>query len=68
MKKAIIDNMCCEGCANEVKRIFESIYGINYVSVSLEESTVIYEGYVSQKVIEEALQGTSYNLVQIEKL
>lgn len=68
MKKATLDNMCCEGCANEVKHIFENIYGISHVEVSVEDSSVTYEGYVSKRIIEEALRGTNYKLVKIEKI
>jgi copper chaperone CopZ len=60
--------MCCEGCANEVKHIFENIYGISHVEVSVDDSSVTYEGYVSKRIIEEALRGTNYKLVKIEKI
>lgn len=68
MKIAVIENMCCEGCAEEVKHIFENIYGIIDVSVSVDDSSVTYDGYVSKRVIEDALQGTNYKLVTIKKL
>ncbi len=68
MKKAIIEGMCCKGCAEEVKHIFKNIYGISNVSVSLDEKSVVYEGYVSKRVIEEALKKTSYKLIDIEKI
>ncbi len=68
MKKAIIEGMCCKGCAEEVKHIFKNIYGISNVEVSLDENTVIYEGFVSKRVIEEALQDTNYKLKSIEKV
>lgn len=68
MKKAVIENMCCEGCAEEVRHIFEDIYGVFDVRVSVDDSSVTYDGYVSKRVIEEALQGTNYKLVTIEKL
>ena len=67
MKKAIVEGMCCNGCAEEVKHIFENIYGISNVSVEKDEDTVTYEGYVSKRVIEEALQNTSYKLISIQK-
>ncbi len=68
MKKAKVDGMCCDGCAQEVKHIFENIYGISTVSVSIDQSSVLYEGYVSKRIIEEALEGTNYKLIEIEKL
>jgi len=67
MKKAIIDGMCCEGCANEVKHIFENIYGIKNVEISEDRTYVIYEGFVSKRIVQEALINTNYKLVNIEK-
>lgn len=67
MKRAIIEGMCCKGCAEEVKHIFESIYGVSNVSVSLDQQSVLYNGFVSKRVIEEALQGTNYKLIALEK-
>jgi len=68
MKKAIIEGMCCNGCAEEAKHIFTNIYGISNVSVSLDDESITYEGFVSKRVIEDALKGTSYTLVSIEKV
>ncbi len=68
MKRAKIDGMCCEGCAQEVKHIFENIYGISNVSVSVDNSSVLYDGYVSKRIIEESLEGTNYKMIEIEKL
>ncbi|MBI9009620.1 MAG: heavy-metal-associated domain-containing protein [Tenericutes bacterium] len=67
MKKAIIDGMCCKGCANEVKNIFEHIYGVSNVKISDDNSFVTYEGYVSKRIVQEALAKTNYELVKIEK-
>lgn len=68
MKKAIIEGMCCKGCANEVKHIFESIYGISNVQVSQDKNYVTFDGYVSDRIISEALENTHYKLVLIEKV
>jgi copper chaperone CopZ len=68
MKRAKIDGMCCEGCAQEVKHIFENIYGISNVSVSVDNSSVLYDGFVSKRIIEESLEGTNYKIIEIEKL
>ncbi|MBN2541117.1 MAG: heavy-metal-associated domain-containing protein [Bacilli bacterium] len=68
MKKAIVEGMCCNGCAEEVKHIFQNIYGISNVSVDREEDAVTYEGFVSKRVIEEALHDTSYTLKSIQKI
>lgn len=68
MKKAIIDGMCCKGCANEVKHIFENLYGVFNVKVSEDRTYITFEGYVSKRVIQEALADTNYELVNIEKV
>ncbi len=68
MKRAFIEGMCCKGCANEVKHIFEKIYGVSNVSVSEDDSSVQYDGYISKRVIEESLKGTNYKLIRIEKI
>jgi len=65
MKTVYIKGICCKGCAKELEGIFEKIYGISDVKVSTENCTVTYEGYVSNKVILEALEGTKY---QVEKI
>jgi copper chaperone CopZ len=67
MKKAIIDGMCCKGCANEVKHIFENIYGVKNVEISEDRTYLTYEGFVSKRIVQEALTNTSYKLVEIEK-
>ncbi len=68
MKKAIVDGICCEGCAEEIKHIFVNIYGVSNVSVSVDDCAVTYDGYVSKRIIEEALQGTHYKLKEVEKI
>ncbi len=68
MKKAIIEGMCCKGCANEVKSIFENIYGVSDVLISDDNSFVTFEGYVSKRIVQEALSKTNYKVINIEKL
>lgn len=68
MKKAIIKNICCEGCARDVKYILENIYGITNVYVSVDEGYATFEGYVSEKVITQALKEEGYQLEKIVKL
>lgn len=68
MKKAIVEGMCCKGCAEEVKHIFQNIYGVSNVQVIKDEDTVTYNGFVSKRVIEEALEETSYKLKSIQKV
>ena len=68
MKKAFISNICCEGCARDVKFILENIYGITNVTVSLDGGYATFEGYVSEKVISQALEEEGYHLDKIVKL
>jgi len=68
MKKIDVDGICCEGCAEEIKHIFENIYGVTKVSVSIEDSSITFGGYVSQRIIEEALLGTQYKVKEIKKI
>lgn len=65
MKKVYIKGICCKGCAKELEGIFNNIYGISNVIVSVEDCAVTYEGYVSKRIILEALEGTKY---QVEKI
>ncbi|MBN2504017.1 MAG: heavy-metal-associated domain-containing protein [Bacilli bacterium] len=68
MKKAIIKGMCCEGCARDVKHVLESIYGITNVKVSCEDGTALFDGFVSKKIIEEALRKEGYQLTEISNV
>jgi len=68
MKKAFIEGMCCKGCANQVKHIFKNLYGITNVEISADLKYVTFEGYVSKRIIAEALNKTTYKLIRIEKV
>jgi copper chaperone CopZ len=68
MKKAIIEGMCCEGCAKDVKFVLSSIYGISDVHVYLQEGYATFEGFVSKDVIASALLVEGYRLVDIVKM
>ncbi|MDD3842689.1 MAG: heavy metal-associated domain-containing protein [Candidatus Izemoplasmatales bacterium] len=68
MKKAIIEGMCCEGCAKDVKAILSNIYGISNVEVDLANGYALFEGYVATQVIAQALAAEGYRLVDIQKL
>lgn len=68
MKKAVINNICCAGCARDVKHVLESIYGISNVQVSVEGGYATFEGFVSTKIISDALALEGYELVEIIKL
>lgn len=67
MKKAIIENICCEGCAKDVKHVLENIYGVSSVSVSCEGGYALFDGFVSTEVIKTALADEGYHLVDIVK-
>ena len=66
MKTVYVKGVCCKGCAKELEGIFKKIYGISNVIVSTEDCTVRFDGFVSQKVIIEALQDTKYQVDKIE--
>ena len=68
MKKAYVDGIHCKGCAKEIQGIFENIYGVSKVSVSVDEGFVLFDGYVSESVINDALIDTNYVLKKIEKI
>jgi copper chaperone CopZ len=65
MKTVYIKGLCCKGCANELKGIFEKVYGISNINVSVENCSVSFDGYISKKVILEALEGTKYEVEKI---
>jgi copper chaperone CopZ len=62
MKKIIIKGICCRGCKKQLEAIFNQIYGIKNVQVSQEDCSVSYEGYVSKRIIEQALKGTDFEI------
>ncbi len=62
MKKLIIAGICCRGCKKQLETIFNNVYGIKNVVVSQEDCSVTYDGYVSKRVIEQALKGTDYKI------
>ena len=68
MKKAFISNIHCEGCARDIKNVLEHIYGISNVTVSFDEGYAIFEGFVSDKVITQALAEEGYHLEKIVKI
>ncbi len=68
MKKAIIEGMCCEGCARDVKTVLSAIYGITNVNVSLSGGYATFEGFVSKDIISATLAAEGYQLVSIEKV
>ena len=68
MKKAIIEGMCCLGCAKDVKKILDGIFGISNVEVSLDGGYALFEGFVSTEVIAGALAPEGYRLIRIEKV
>jgi len=68
MKKAIIEGMCCLGCANDIKFILSNIYGISDVAVSFEGGYATFDGFVSKDIIANALLDEGYRLIDIVKV
>lgn len=66
MKKIILKGVCCKGCKKEIENIFSQIYGIKDVVVSPDDCSIAYNGYVSKRVIEQALKGTDYVIERFE--
>lgn len=63
MNKVTIKGIYCQGCARQLEGIFNSIYGVKNVVVSQEDCSVVFEGYVSKRIIEQALRGTDYKMI-----
>lgn len=64
-QEVLVEGMTCNGCANGVKKRFESIEGVESVSVDLEAKKAVVE---AQSVIEKAafdkvLEDTNYSVV-----
>ncbi len=69
MKQEVkVENMSCAGCANTVKQRFEGIPSVASVEVKLDEKTAVLESSerISDKVLADALDGTSYNIVKAD--
>lgn len=68
MKKAIIEGMCCEGCARDDRNVLAGLYGITNVTVSLSGGYATFDGFVSKEVITATLAAEGYRLVSLEKV
>jgi copper chaperone CopZ len=68
MKKAIIQGMCCPGCARDVKTVLSRIFGLSHVEVHLEEGYALFEGFVSKDIIASTLEAEGYHLIDIVKI
>ena len=67
MKKALIEGMCCVGCAKDIKFVLSNIYGISNVNVNFEEGYATFDGFVSKDIIASALLDEGYRLIDIVK-
>jgi copper chaperone CopZ len=68
MKKAIIEGMCCTGCAKAVKSALSAIYGVTHVEVSFKDGTALFDGFVAKEVIAAAIEAEGYKLIDIVKV
>ncbi|GMH37512.1 hypothetical protein BSKO_05385 [Bryopsis sp. KO-2023] len=50
--------MMCEGCVGAVKRVLESMEGVDSVDVSLEKQTAVIQGSVTAQVAAERVAAT----------
>ncbi|MFW5888898.1 MAG: cation transporter [Bacillota bacterium] len=62
MKKVLLKGICCKGCKKQLESIFNNIYGVKNVTVSQEDCSVEFDGYVSKRVIEQALKETDFEI------
>jgi len=67
MKQEVkVEGMSCAGCANTVKQRFLGLPAVADVSVDLDNKQVTLESSerISDEVLKEALEGTSYSVVK----
>ena len=67
MKQEIfVEGMKCEGCAKGVKEKFESVKGVESVSVDLKSKkvTVNAQSIVDKATFDAVLEGTKYSVVE----
>jgi copper chaperone CopZ len=59
-----VNNMNCDGCANTVKERFQGIPHVKSIEIDLDNQTAIIESdeRISDKLLEESLEGTSYSI------
>lgn len=64
-QEVIVEGMKCAGCANGVKERFESIEGVESVSVDLEskKATVNAQSPIDKATFESALADTKYSVI-----
>lgn len=62
MQEVIVEGMKCEGCAKAVKERFETIKGVEAVSVSLEDKkvSITTRSVIDKAMLKAALAGTKY--------
>ncbi|CZR07151.1 heavy-metal-associated domain-containing protein [Trichococcus ilyis] len=67
MKQEIfVEGIKCEGCAKGVKEKFESVKGVESVSVDLKSKkvTVNAQSIVDKATFDAVLEGTKYSVVE----
>lgn len=62
--------MDCSGCANNVKKKFESIDGVSLVEVNLEEKTALVEAehILNTNDLSNALEETTYEVTDVKQV
>lgn len=67
MKQEVkVEGMSCAGCANTVEQRFSGLPSVTEVAVDLENEKATLESSerISDEVLKEALEGTSYSVVK----
>ena len=65
-QEVFIEGMKCDGCANAVKEKFESIEGVNAVSMDREnkKAVVVSQSELDSSTFATALADTNYTVVE----
>lgn len=64
-QEVVVEGMKCEGCAKGVKERFESIVGVESVSVDLagKKVSISTRSVIAKEEFDSALEGTKYSVV-----
>lgn len=69
MKKRInIEGMSCGHCIKHVQEALQSLKGMEYVEVNLEEKYAIVETEIEDALLQEVIEGEGYDVIGIVHL
>lgn len=66
--KAHVEGMSCNGCANTVKSLLETIEGVTNVEINLDEKQAVIDSIkkLDKSQLKEALSDTSYTVKSLD--